>query len=309
MNNTYQLADVMTWRTGEHALAFGFDVRRSELNSDLPRVSRPVVTFNGAPRLVFDGSKFVAPAASDPVQFIRPEDLAAMGAASNFFLTLSNGTNDANINLRFFQTNLFVQDEWKIRPNLTLSYGLRYEYNSPPRELNNRIESTFNDPALNLRGVEGLKKFIDGRSHIFDPDRNNFAPRVSVAYSPKLFGKDRATVFRAGFGYFYDQILGAVVSQSRNVYPTFLTLNFGGLFAFPEENVLTLINPARARLVERTRLVTPGTVNQLNPQNSLNQTLLDTILQRFPNAISATLPTRIWRCRNLINTRFLSSSS
>ncbi len=292
VNNTYQLADVMTWRTGEHALAFGFDVRRSELNSDLPRVSRPVVTFNGAPRLVFDGSKFVAPASSDSVQFIRPEDLAAMGAASNFFLTLSNGANDANINLRFFQTNLFVQDEWKLRPNLTLSYGLRYEYNSPPRELNNRIEGTFNDPALNLRGVEGLKRFIDGRSRIFDPDRNNIAPRVSLAYSPKLFGKDRATVFRAGFGYFYDQILGAVVSQSRNVYPTFLTLNFGGLFAFPEENVLTFINPARVRLVERTRLVTPGTVNQLNPQNPLNQTLLDAILQRFPNAISATLPTR-----------------
>ncbi|MDQ3011879.1 MAG: carboxypeptidase-like regulatory domain-containing protein [Acidobacteriota bacterium] len=292
VNNTYQLADVLTWRTGEHALALGFDVRRSELNSDLPRVFRPVVTFNGAPRLVFDGSKFIAPAASDPVQFIRPEDLAAMGAASNFFLTLTTGRDDASINLRFFQTNLFVQDEWKVRPNLTLSYGLRYEYNSPPRELNNRIESTFNDPALNLRGVEGLKQFIDGRSRIFDPDRNNFAPRVSIAYSPKLFGKDRATVFRAGFGYFYDQILGAVVSQSRNVYPTFLTLNFGGLRAFPEENVLTFINPARVRLVGGTRLTTPGTVNQLNPQNPLNQILIDAITQNFPNAISPTLPTR-----------------
>jgi hypothetical protein len=292
VNNTYQLADAMTWRKGGHVMAFGFDVRRSELNSDLPRVFRPVVTFNGAPRLVFDGSKFVAPATSDSVQFIRPEDLVAMGAASGFFLTLTNGRADADINLRFYQTNLFVQDEWRIRPNVTLSYGLRYEYNSPPRELNNKIESTFNDPALDLRGVEGLKQFIGGRSRIFDPDRNNFAPRLSLAYSPKLFGKDRATVFRAGFGLFYDQILGAVVSQSRNVYPTFLTVNFGGLFAFPEENVLTFINPARSRLVERTRLVTPGTVNQLNPDNPLNQTLIDAINQRFPNAIGATLPTR-----------------
>jgi hypothetical protein len=215
-----------------------------------------------------------------------------MGAASNFFLTLSTGKGDTSISLRFHQTNLFLQDDWRIRPNLTLSYGLRYEYNSPPRELNDRIESTFDDPALNLRGVEGLKRFIDERSRIFDPDRNNFAPRVSLAYSPNLFGKDRATVFRAGFGMFYDQILGAVVSQSRNVYPSFLTLNFGGLLAFPEENVLTFINPARTRLVERIRLVTPGTLNQLNPENPLNQTLLDTLNQRFPNAISLTLPTR-----------------
>jgi len=292
VNNTYQLAQILTWRTSNHSLAFGTDNRRSELNSDLPRVFRPLVTFNGTPRLVFDGANFVAPSANAPNQFIRPQDLAAMGAASNFFLTLANGRNDANINLRFYQTNFFAQDDWRVRPNLTLSYGLRYEYNSPPREANGLIENTFNDPALNLKGVEGLKQFIDGRSRIFDPDRNNFAPRLSLAYSPKLFGKDRTTVFRAGFGLFYDQVLGAVVSQSRNVYPAFLTVNFGGLFAFPAENVLTFINPARVRLIDRTRLVTAGTVNQLNPENPLNQALIDAINQRFPNAIGTTLPTR-----------------
>lgn len=292
VNNTYQIADVMTLRLNDHALAFGVDNRRSELNSDLPRVFRPLMTFNGAPRLNFVNGQFVAPSANESNRFIRPEDLAAMGAASNSFLTLTNGRTNANVNLRFYQTNFFLQDDWRIRPNFMLSYGFRYEYNTPPRELNNLIENTFSDPALNLRGVEGLKQFVNGRSRIFDPDRNNFAPRLSFAYSPKLFGKDRATVFRAGVGLFYDQILGAVVSQSRNVYPTFLTLNFGGLFAFPEENVLTLINPARTRLIERTRLVTPGTVNQLNPQSPLNQTLIDEINRLFPNAISATLPTR-----------------
>ena len=291
VNNTYQLADVLTARAGNHNLAFGADNRRTELNSDLPRIFRPLATFNGAPRLVFENGRFTAPAANAPNQFIRPEDLAAMGAASNFFLTLANGRNDAHLNLRFFQINLFAQDDWHIRRTLTLSYGVRYEYNTPPREINQQIERTFTDPALTLRGVEGLRQFIGNRTQLFTAERGNLAPRLSLAYAPQWFGKDRATVLRAGFGIYYDQILGAVASQSRNVFPTFLTVNFGGLFAFPEENVLTFINPARARLVERFRLVTQGTVNQLNPENPLNQTLLDAINQRFPNAISATLPT------------------
>ena len=73
-----------------------------------------------------------------------------MGAASNSFLTLNTRTNDAKIGLRYYQLNLFASDEWRIRPNLSLSLGVRYEYNTPVREVNNRIEKTFNDPAFAL---------------------------------------------------------------------------------------------------------------------------------------------------------------
>src|SRR6185295_2821012 len=76
--------------------------------------------------------------------------------------------------------------------------------------------------------IPGLRTFIGDRTQIFDPDRNNFAPRVGIAYSPDLFGANRTTVFRGGYGIFYDQILGAVVSQSRNVYPTYLTVDLAG---------------------------------------------------------------------------------
>src|SRR5688572_31393051 len=54
-------------------------------------------------------------------------------------------------------------------------------------------------------------------------------PRSTLFPYTTLFRSDRVTVFRGGFGIFYDQILGAVVSQSRNVFPRFVTLNFGGL--------------------------------------------------------------------------------
>ena len=94
-----------------------------------------------------------------------------------------------------------------------------------PHETANRIESTFRAPELSL--LSDLQTFIAGRSQIFAPDRNNVAPRVGVAYSHDFFG-GKQKVIRAGYGLYYDQILGAVISQSRNVYPTFLTLNTAG---------------------------------------------------------------------------------
>ncbi|PYS92431.1 MAG: hypothetical protein DMF64_09110 [Acidobacteria bacterium] len=291
VNNTYQVADELTWRVGAHSLGFGADIRRSELNSDLPRNSRPLATFNGGPRLIFENDAFRLPTSSDLNRFIRPEDLAALGAASNFYLTL-NTTQDARNSLRYYQLNFYGQDAWRVRPNLSLSYGLRYEYNTPVRELNRRIEQTFTDPKLKL--APGLRQFIEGRTRIFEPDRNNFAPRVGFAYSISPFGKDRLTVVRGGYGVFYDQILGAVVSQSRNVFPTFITLNFGGLNAQDQTTSLTFFNPATVKVFaqgEDIPLVRPGTLNSFNPRLTLGD-LIDLISDNFPSALGATLPAR-----------------
>jgi hypothetical protein len=293
VNNTYQIADQLTLRFGRHNLTLGTDNRRSELNSELPRNARPLVTFGGGPRLIFENGSSRFPTSNDPNPVIRPIDLAAIGAPNNSFLTLSTGQDDS-ISLRFYQVNFYAQHDWRIRQNLSLSYGLRYEYNSPPRELHRRIESTFTDPALTL--VPGLNEFIDGRTRINDPDRNNFGPRVSLAYSPDLFGNNRQTVFRAGYGLFYDQILGAVVSQSRNVFPTFLTLNFGGgvLTSRISEVPLVVFNPAQGAFVidnNIVRLLLPGTLNQLNPAIGLSR-IISLVNSRFANAIGPTLPAR-----------------
>ncbi|HEV2802846.1 MAG TPA: hypothetical protein VGW12_20420, partial [Pyrinomonadaceae bacterium] len=300
VNNTYQIADELTLRAAGHSLVFGADTRRTELNSELPRNSRPLVTFAGAPELAFDDE---AETFSFTGRFVRPETLAAASAPSGFFQTLALSGESA-INLRFYQLNFYGQDTWRVRPTLSVSYGLRYEYNTPPREVNRRIEDTFNSPLLDF--VPGLKPFIGNRTSIFEPDRNNFAPRVGVAYAPNLFGRDRGlTVIRAGYGLFYDQILGAVVSQSRNVYPSYLTVNFaGGLnnLAFiegarPGENSCptnpqtfftrcpySFINPSNPlpNLTGRpggVRLVQPGTLNQLNPALTFAETI------NFINAI------------------------
>ena len=293
VNNTYQFADQLTLRFGKHNLTFGSDNRRTELNTELPRNARPLSTFGGAPRLIFEngGSRF--PTSSDPNPVIAPIDLAAIGSPNNMFLTLRTNQDDS-ISLRLYQLSFYGQHDWRIRRNLSLSYGLRYEYNTPPRELNRRIENTFTDPAINL--VPGLGEFIDGRTRIYDPDTNNFAPRVSLAYASDHFGFNRQTIVRAGYGLFYDQILGAVVSQSRNVFPTFLTFNFGGGFVRSTTNEFPLVifNPARSVLLingQPVPILTPGTLNQLNPELGLIN-MLAFVNENFANAIGPTLPAR-----------------
>ena len=283
VNNTYQVADELTMRAGRHTFVFGADMRRSELNSELPRNARPLVTFAGAPELDVPADPNAAITFTG--RFIRPETLAAASAPSGFYQTLAL-RGEQNINLRFYQLDFYAQDTLRLRPNLVLSAGLRYEYNTPVREVNRKIESTFNDPLLSF--VPGLRRFIGGRDRIFDPDRNNFAPRVSIAWSPAPFGRDRGTtVIRAGYGLFYDQVLGAVVSQSRNVYPSYLTVNTAGGFnnlvgdACPRQFFTgcpyAFVNPSNpipdvnSQTRGAFRLVQPGTLNTVNPALSFAQ--------------------------------------
>ncbi|HEX8069386.1 MAG TPA: carboxypeptidase-like regulatory domain-containing protein [Pyrinomonadaceae bacterium] len=265
INNTYQLADTLGASVGKHRFAFGADVRRIELNSDLPRNSRPLLIYGGV--VGRDQVIDFRPIGANVQVPITPLDLVASGAPTGALQTLSTG-GGSNINLRYYQYNFFGQDEWRVRPNLSLSYGLRYEYNTVPGERGRRIESTFNSPAIGTL-LPGLRSFINGRTSIYDPERKNFAPRVGLAYSRHLFGNGRETVFRAGYGIFYDQIIGAVVSQSRNVFPSFLTLNFGGTIA--SDFALQLFNPALSGVcfggdcVNRfVPLRAPGTLNQAN---------------------------------------------
>src|SRR5438132_277452 len=246
--------------------------------------------------MVFNGTPGAQRAPTGAVQltgFLRPIDLAAASAPSGV-LQVVQTSPDSKIDLRYHQYNYLAQDDWRARPNLSLSLGLRYEYNSPVAESQRRIEKTFKDSSLGL--VPGLETFLAGRQRIYDPDRNNFGPRLGFAYSKHLIGG--RSVFRAGYGIFYDQAIGAVVSQSRNVFPNFLTLNFAGgtpnqggvgfnitdpsLPFFPCRNA-----DGAVRFVPVTQ---PGTLNTLNPVVSLQ--CLVTINTSFPGGFGFTLPAR-----------------
>ena len=104
----------------------------------------------------------------------------------------------------------FVQDDWKLTDKLTLNLGWRYEYESPRTERFNQLTNfdpqltpPLQAPGLNLKGALAFVG-VNGRPRgQWNPDRNNLAPRVGLAYqlTPK-------TVVRAGFGIFYAALTG-----------------------------------------------------------------------------------------------------
>ncbi len=288
-NATYQIADTLRWQVGKHSIAFGTDIRRITLDSDLPRNSRPLVTFNGGRRCLN--------ADCSSVGLASPLDLAASGATTGFFQSLILPGETSEISLKYNQLNFFAQDEWRVNRRVVVSFGLRYDYNTVPIEADGKIESALGQ-SLPPR-VAAFSNFINGRTKIFDADRNNFAPRLGFAA-----GIDDKTVIRGGFGIYYDQILGAVVSQSRNLFPRFTTINFGGgnlPFCVGEVCVLqfSLFNPLNGN-IGGTPIIAPGTLNTLNPAfvtgSIPSGTFLDTIFGSFPflngTPFGGTYPTR-----------------
>jgi hypothetical protein len=208
-------------------------------------------------------------------------DFAAGGAPTGFFqsygvitnaegkVAASNATPNATIGLRYWQADFFVADEFTPRPNLTLTFATRYQYSAVPRDVNDRIEATFSSDAVKkfieeerrlFNGVSGLAQFLGGRElafdgRIFKADRNNLSPHFAFAWDP--FGRG-STVVRGGYGIYYDQIPGAVTSQSRNVFPNFLSVNLLTDPRADSSRDLRAFNPAQ--------LAVPGTLSTYDPR-------------------------------------------
>ena len=259
-NNTFQYADTLFYNLTDHRFTFGFDIRRNQLNSFLERNFRPLAVFSAA-RDLSPGE--LAENGPRGIPFFFGSDFVSAGAPTGFFQTQAL-VRDSTIGIRYWQNNFFVSDQIRVSPTFTLTLGLRYEINSVPREVNNRIEDTFNSSEVEAFegferqfGASGLEQFLAGRTEIFGRDDNNFGPHVSFAWDPSGDGR---TSVRGGFGIYYDQIPGAVISQSRNVFPSFLTLNLAGLnlraAGLPDNPIITFpfVNPAT--------LAVPGTLNQ-----------------------------------------------
>ena len=148
---------------------------------------------------------------------------------------LPQGTGHTR-NYRYYETELYLQDSWRMRSDLSMTYGLRYQYYSVPYEVNG-FETTPNidfATMYNIRaaagagGIEGdsaaptvLYNFAGKANHrpgYYHPDWRDFAPRLGLAYNPSFtsgfLGRvmgDRKTVIRGGAGIIYDHtILSAI---------------------------------------------------------------------------------------------------
>lgn len=169
--------DNLSWTQGNHALKFGGEVRRIRLFTD--RQGGITYTFASINNFL-----------SNTLQ--STQFLGDLSAPSPFF---NNSTGQAEAEQQYYIG--YAQDEWKIRPNLTLNFGLRYEYYTPLREANDR-QILFDIVTGTLR---------DSSEDAFKTSKTNFGPRVALTWSPNaagsgFFGGGR-TVLRGGFGIFY----------------------------------------------------------------------------------------------------------
>lgn len=104
----------------------------------------------------------------------------------------------------------FVEDEWRARPGLTIHAGVRYEYELLPLPLqpNGALDAEFgiNAAAFGAAGPNG-----SGATGVFPEDRNNFGPRLAVAWSPRGEGRE---VVRIGYGLYYGRLPGATIRSA-----------------------------------------------------------------------------------------------
>jgi hypothetical protein len=162
VQNTYQITDNVSWTRGPHSLKFGFDGWKSISPSSFTQRSR------GDYEWVY---------LADYLADISPDAAAERGLGNVVYY-------GDQVLLSFF-----ANDTWKIRPNLTLNLGLRYEYQTVP--YSERLQT-----VNALASVPGLVSFTEPK-----PQKTNFMPRIGIAYSPGTSGR---TSIRAGFGINYD---------------------------------------------------------------------------------------------------------
>jgi len=197
--NTYGLADTFSWVNRQHAWKFGVEARREQNNNDQPGTQRPLYQFRGLLNFANDACCFFESVGVNPT-----------GGPLN--------------GQRYFRTSnyaLFAQDDWKVRPNLTLNLGIRWEYFGPLTEANGTLSSFVvgSDWVMNgfICGPAPLANRCRNGNQLYSSNYHDLAPRFGFAWSPN-FGHDKL-VFRGGFGIIFNRNADVVFDNVRQDTP------------------------------------------------------------------------------------------
>ncbi len=202
--NNFQYQDTISYTLGAHTFRAGVDLTRQLTKALVPFNDRGTLTFTA-------GGGF--PAFGN---FIDGFSGTQGGFASIVF-------GSPVVYPNRFQQSYFVNDSWKVKPNLTLNLGLRYEfYGTPANVLAFPAFGGFDLPF-------GTR--VEQQS-----DKNNFAPRISFAYSPRfgasgmfgrVFGEDK-TVIRGGYAVSYDAFFDNILLNTAATAPNVFGVNTVG---------------------------------------------------------------------------------
>lgn len=183
----HQVTDNFSWNHGKHSIKFGGDINHLPIKADF------TVNFGGIYNFGELGATSLSPAFAGAPDFSAVQAYG-LGIPQVFIQGVGNPHDEFSLSTLGF----FVQDSWKLRPNLTMNYGVRWDYEFTP--VFNAVNS-ISTAAENALGItQGIPR-----------DPNNFAPRVGFAWDPWSDGK---TVMRASYGLFYDHPLLALAFDS-----------------------------------------------------------------------------------------------
>ena len=213
-NNTFNVMDTFSKVLHGHALKLGFHSSLEQVNVN------PNATLNGS--FLFSGSE----SGSDFADFL-------IGVASNY-----NQADSQSYYGRHKYAAAFAQDSWRVRPNLTFNYGLRWDlmqywsekYNQIPTFLPGLQSTVYPTAPIGL-----VYPTDPGVPNTLVPQRNRFSPRVGLSYSPGASGK---TSIRSGYGIFYSVIQGNTIGidEPQPPYGLSYTSPAPPLFATPFVN-------------------------------------------------------------------------
>jgi hypothetical protein len=276
---TWSWGDGLSWVKGAHTVKVGGDLRWVYENGFNSFTSRSLVTLapfgdfgystikaNASLAQPCDPFGFFGPVPSDQYQNCGTD---ASGNPDFVFQDMANtligvmdteqqsqffdksGTRSANDLRRFRQHeyDFYVQDSWKVRPNLTLNFGVRYQFNGVPFEVDNNLSNLFEKAsgpapdALNPLNTPGCDPSLPtcngftftvvgpGTGHLlYDNNFNNFEPRLGFAWDPFRDGK---TSVRGAFGIFHDRVFGNLFGNATG-NPPFQQTPFSEPFDQPE---------------------------------------------------------------------------
>jgi len=217
LDQTYTVSDTVSWNHGKHNWRFGGDYRRILQSFHSARNAEGNFVFTG-----FATSQY-APGSTQPL----PDtgyDFADFLLGFPQQTSLQYGATSYNFRANSF--DFFAQDDWRIFSKLSLNLGLRYEYNGPYTEAQDRIANLEIGPGFTaavpvvpagavLPPGSGTLA-VSSNPSLIHPDRNNFAPRIGIAWKPL-----KKTVVRAGYGINYNLAQYGAMIQNFAFQPPF----------------------------------------------------------------------------------------
>jgi hypothetical protein len=209
-HKTTQVQEALTYTLGNHTITGGADITFLTVRDEIPFDSRGSITYEpGGTYPAGAGGAYPAGSYTGFANFV--DDFT--GQSGSISKQFGNPIISPSVTLYM----PYIQDTWRVKDNLTLSLGLRYEYWGT-------IENTLVYPAINYSLGFGVPGAVFPNMYSFQqqPDRNNFAPRLGIAYTPhwgrKFLGYDK-TVIRAGYGVFYDGLFTNIPDNTAATTP------------------------------------------------------------------------------------------